>query len=135
MPKSQSIGRCPGGEVGSQCSGTIRIRPDQDEVTCPECGITVTRDSWSSLMMKHLKATGLYASGGSGVLKPPMSETEIRAQAWADTADRLRALAALMEFIADGEDNLIRVIRDFANGQGDDDNDPRVQARRYGLEW
>lgn len=58
-----------------------------------------------------------------------------RADELADFRDRLAALAAIEDYIGESGQNAARNIRDLLAGTGDDDNDPRVQARRWELEW
>jgi hypothetical protein len=89
-------------------------------------------DVWSVLDKTH----GDALSDGTVANAQLWSLREaVRAELMAEVGEKLRALAALMDFIGDGEDNVIRNIRDFAAGDGEDDNDPRVEARRYGLEF
>lgn len=49
--------------------------------------------------------------------------------------EKLAALAAIEDYIGESGENAARNMRDLLNGTGDDDNDPRVQARRWGLEF
>jgi hypothetical protein len=49
--------------------------------------------------------------------------------------DKLAALAAIEVYIGESGANAARNIRDLLAGAGSDDNDPRVQARRWDLEW
>lgn len=49
--------------------------------------------------------------------------------------DKLAALAACEDYMADSGENAARNIRDLLAGTGEHNNDPRVQARAWGLEW
>jgi hypothetical protein len=60
---------------------------------------------------------------------------DCRAEVTAEIGEKLRALAAIEDYIGESGENAARNIRDFADGKGDDGNDPRVQARRWGLEF
>jgi hypothetical protein len=53
----------------------------------------------------------------------------------AEFRDKLAALAAVEDYIGESGENAARNIRELLAGTGGDDNDPRVQARRWGLEW
>lgn len=53
----------------------------------------------------------------------------------AEFRDKLAALAAIEDYIAESGENAARNMRDLLAGTGDDDNDPRVQARRWDLTW
>lgn len=59
----------------------------------------------------------------------------IRAEAVAEWRDKLAALAAIEEYICEFGESAVRDVREFLAGTGSDGNDPRVQARAWGLEW
>jgi hypothetical protein len=49
--------------------------------------------------------------------------------------EKLAALAANLDYLNESGENDARNIREFLAGTGPDDNDPRVQARAWGLEF
>jgi hypothetical protein len=74
------------------------------------------------------------AEGGVMSCTPEEREA-IRAEAVAEWQEKLAALAAIEDYIGESGENAARNMRDLIEGKGDDDNDPRVQARRWGLEF
>jgi hypothetical protein len=82
------------------------------------------------------KAYGNYLGDGTLANAQLWSLREaIRAEALAEFRDKLGALAAIEDYIAESGENAARNIRDLLAGTGADGNDPRVQARAWGLEW
>lgn len=53
----------------------------------------------------------------------------------AEFRDKLAALAAIEDYIGESGENAARNVRDLLSGTGKHDNDPRVQARAWELEW
>lgn len=75
-----------------------------------------------------------------GVMFSPETAAEVVATmndryALAEFRDKLAALAAIEDYIGESGQNAARNIRELLSGEGADGNDPRVQARAWGLEW
>lgn len=72
------------------------------------------------------------------LISDAIAESDRRESSGDDLAtfrDKLAALAAIENHLGGSAHDAARDMRDLLAGTGDDDNDPRVRARRYGLEW
>jgi hypothetical protein len=105
-------------------------------ITQSSSSATDERD-WIRLSERERIAAAVYAELRAGNIEFRMGGLALLAEVseFEEFRDKLAALAAIEDYIGESGQNAARNVRDLLAGRGDDGNDPRVQARKWGLEW
>lgn len=114
------------GEMKAKCGGPA---------VCPGCLADLVQSGSVDAIAEIIKTAQDWSQHHAKEAIAATRRTELATFQLKEFREKVAALAALEEYIdADGL-NAARNMRDLLNGEGDDDNDPRVLARRRGLEF